>query len=335
MSPRRIVVASSWALLSCASAHAGERAGEAPEASASAAPASRTPAEVDAFLGEYAPAPVDGPELRLPYSPTRLWFDGGFASTDDLSALPYITGSGRNFRLAAGGAWRWGDLAFTGELPFDVTTVDFLTLNNQPPRAGDTPQTSVALGDLRLGADWTRHLGDGVLGGFGLRARLPTHTTHYVFHLADGSTASYYYPYYTHLEPTAILGGALGRFTFVLNQGAVVLTGPDGSFNGFYIHVPNIFFWDAAYAVSYAPVDVLAASVELATDVQLNHIGGFDFTKLNDVRSVWIAPALQLHVGGYRVDAVARFGLSQSANLFGIIEYAGKSSYTLRVSRTF
>jgi hypothetical protein len=87
--------------------------------------------------------------------------------------------------------------------------------------------------------------------------------------------------------------------------------------------------------VSWAPLDVLAASVELATDIQLNHVGGFDFTKLNDVRSAWIAPALQLHVGGYRVDAVARFGLSGSANLFGLIEFAGRNSYTLRVSRAF
>jgi hypothetical protein len=333
--PRTIAVVAVYVLLGATSARAEPADAQTLEGAAPAAPGGRTPAEVDAFLAEYAPAPVDGPELRLPYSPTRLWVDGGFASTDDLSALPYITGSGRNFRVAVGGSWRWGDFAFTGELPFNATTVNFVTLNNETPRAGDTPQTSVAVGDLRLGADWTRHLGDSVLGGFGLRARLPTHTTHYVFHLFDGSTESYYYPYYFHLEPTLILGGALGRFTFVVNQGALVLTGPDGSFNGFQINVPNIYYWDAAYAVSYAPIDVLAASVELATDIQLNHIDGFDFTKLNDVRSVALAPALQLHVGGYRIDAIARFGLTPSANLFGILEYAGKSSYTLRVSRTF
>jgi hypothetical protein len=111
--------------------------------------------------------------------------------------------------------------------------------------------------------------------------------------------------------------------------------GPDGDFSGFPIHVPTIVFWDAAYAVSYAPVEPLAASVELATDVQLNHVAGLDFAKFNDVRSVWIAPALQLHVGDYRLDLIARVGLTRSANLFGIIEYAGQSSYTLRVTRLF
>jgi hypothetical protein len=53
------------------------------------------------------------------------------------------------------------------------------------------------------------------------------------------------------------------------------------------------------------------------------------------VRSVWLAPAVQLHLGDYRVDAIARFGLTRGADLFGVLEYAGASSYTLRVSRGF
>jgi hypothetical protein len=312
---------------------AGARADEPdPESSGG----DRSPAEVDAFLATYAPAPVDGPELRLPVSPTRLYVDGSFASTDDLSALPYIAGKGSNVRFAAGGSWRWRRFAFSGELPFvQASTVDITALMNLPPQPQDAHQTTWSLGDLRLGADWTDHLTDAVVGGFGFSTRLATHTTGFTFHLADGSTERYAFPYYFHLEPTAILGAAFGPFTLVVNQGAVVMLGPDGSFSGFYIHVPTIAFWDAAYAASYAPLDWLAASVELSTDVQLNHVGGFDFTKFNDVRSVWIAPALQLHVSDCRIDLVARFGLSQSANLFGIMEYAGKSSYTLRVSRPF
>ena len=318
-----MVAAIAAALLSAAGARADE-------------PADRSPAEVDAFLGTYYPAPVDGPELRLPFTPDRLYVDASFATTDDLSALPYITGKGRNLRFAAGASWRWRRFAFTGELPFvQATSVDIGTLMNQPPLPQDAHQTTLSLGDLRLGADWTDHLTDAVLAGVGFRARLATHTTGFTFHLADGSTERYAFPYYFHLEPTAILGGAFGRLTAVMNQGAVVLMGPDGSFSGFYIHVPTIVFWDAAYAVSYALLDALAASVELSTDVQVNHVGGFDFTKFNDVRSVWIAPALQLHVSGYRVDLIARFGLSQSSNLFGIMEYAGHSSYTLRVTRPF
>ena len=316
------------ALLLTAEARAGE-----PDA---AGPADRSAAEVDAFLARYSPAPVDGPELRLPFTPDRLYVDASFATTDDLSALPYITGKGRNLRFAAGASWRWRRFVFTGELPFvQATTVDIGTLMNQPPLPEDAHQTTLSVGDLRLGADWTDHLTDALVGGFGFRARLATHTTGFTFHLADGSTERYAFPYYFHLEPTAILGGAFGRFTAVMNQGAVVLMGPSGSFAGFYIHVPTIAFWDAAYALSYALLDELAASVELSTDIQLNHVGGFDFTKFNDVRSVWVAPALQLHLAGYRLDLIARLGLSQSANLFGIMEYAGRSSYTLRVTRPF
>jgi hypothetical protein len=298
-------------------------------------------AETETFLSTYFPAPVDGPQLRLPVSPTRLYVDASVANTDDLSALPYITGKGSNLRLAAGGSWRWGRFAFSGELPFiQRTTIDVVTIMNQPPVAGDAHQTAYSLGDLRLGADWTTGLGDGALGrfvgGFGFRCRLPTHTTHFDFQ-TFGGTASYAFPYYFHLEPTAILGGVFGRFLFVVNQGLVVLMGPDGSFSDVYIHVPTIVFWDAAYAVSWAPSDDLpaAASLELSTDIQVNHVGGLDFTKFNDVRSVWLAPALQWHAGIYRLDLVARFTLTKSANLFGIMEYAGTTSYTLRVSRPF
>jgi hypothetical protein len=297
--------------------------------------ADRTPAEVDAFLEQYYPAPVEGPELRLPVSPTRLYVDASYAHVDDLSSLPYITGTAPDVRFAAGGSWRWRRLAFTGELPFlNVTIVETATLMNQPPPARDARQTSVSVGDLRAGVDWTDHLSDAIVGGLGLRVRLPTHTARFEFHLPDGP-AYYALPYYFHLEPTAILGAAVGRFAFVVNEGALVLIGPDGDFEGFHIHVPTLAFWDAAYAVSWAPLDVLAASLALSTDIQLNHVGGLDYTSFNGLRSVWLAPALQLHVAGYRVDLIARFGLSNAANLLGILEYAGTKSYTLRVSRSF
>jgi hypothetical protein len=299
-------------------------------------PLGEAAAETDAFLATYYPPPIEGPELRLPVSPTRVWADLGYARTGDLSSLPYITGKGQNVRLAVGGAWRWRRFAFTGELPFlQATTIDVPTVLNQPPQPSDRHQTAFSLGDLRAGVDWTDHLGDAIVAGFGFRARLPTHTTGFDFHLADGSTAFYTLPYYFHLEPTVIFGAAWGRFAVVVNQGAVVLMGPDGDFEDFHIHVPTIVFWDAAYAVSWAPLDALSASVQLSTDVQLNHVEGVDFTKFNDLRSVWLAPGLQWHVGAFRVDAVARFGLSRGASLFGIMEFAGTSSYTLRVTRAF
>lgn len=320
------------ALLVAAEVRADEPDAENPEASATA---DRTPADVDDFLGEYAPPPVEGPALRLPYTPTRLYLDASYARTNDLSSLPIVQGSGRNLRFAMGGSWRWRRFALTGELPFlQVTSVDFTLIDNQVPPAADTHQTATSIGDLRVGVDWTDHLTDAIVVGLGLRARLPTHTTRFTFHLTQG-TAEYPLPYYFHLEPTAILGAAVGRFTFVVNEGAVVLFGPTGDFEGFRIEEPTIALWDAAYAVSWAPLDGLGASLELSTDIQLNHVAGLDFTRFNDLRSVSVAPALQGHVAGCRVDLVARFGLSKGATPVGILEFAGTTSYTLRVTRRF
>lgn len=290
----------------------------------------------DAFLAKYYPAPVEGPPLRLPITPNRLYVDATFATTDDLSALPYVAGTGRNLRFAVGGTLRWRRFAFSGDLPFtQVTTLDVTAIPGGRPIAEDAHQTAVSLGDIRLGVDWTDHLTSALVGGFGLRGRFPTHTTRFQFHLIDGSLASYSFPYYFHVDPTAILGGAFGRWTFVLNQGAVILLGPDGYFGDQPIVVPTIVFWDAAYAVSYAPLDVLAASLQVGTDIQLNHVDGQDFQKLNDVRSAWIAPALQVHLADYRLDLIARFGLTRGADLFGVIQYAGSRSYTVRLSRHF
>jgi hypothetical protein len=303
---------------------------------ARAANETETDAEVDAFLGKYFPAPVEGPPLRPPITPTRLYVDATYASTDDLSALPYVGGTGTNLRFAAGGTLRWRNFAFTGDVPFtQVTTLDVTAIPGGMPIPEDKHQTAISLGDIRLGVDWTTHLTSALVGGFGLRGRFPTHTTRFQFHLVDGSLASYAFPYYFHVDPTVILGGKLGRWTFVLNQGAVILLGPDGDFGSQHIVVPTIVFWDAAYAVSYAPLNFLAASFQVGTDIQLNHVDGLDFKKLNDVRSVWIAPALQFHLGDYRVDLIGRFGLTRGADLFGVIQYAGSNSYTVRLSRTF
>jgi hypothetical protein len=292
--------------------------------------------DLDGVLGRYYPPPVDGPALRLPVSPTRLYVDTTLATSDDLSALPYIAGSGRNIRFAAGGVWRWRQLAFAAEVPFtQITTLTVTSITNSAPIPQDVNQTAVSFGDVRLGVDWTERLSASLMGGFGLRGRFPTHTTAFRFHLIDGSLGTYVFPYYFHVEPTVILGGAFGRFTFVVNQGAVVLLGPDGDFSDQHFVVPTIFFWDAHYAISYAPWDFFAASLEVGTDIQLNHISGIDFQKFNDVHSVWIAPAVQFHVGDYRADLIARIGLTRGADLFGVIEFAGTSSYTVRVTRTF
>lgn len=293
-------------------------------------------ATADDALRTFYPPPVDGPALRLPDSPTRLYLDATYARSDDLSALPYVAGNGSNVRFAAGGVLRWRRFAFTGEVPFtQITTLTVTAIPGGAPIPQDAHQTAVSFGDVRLGADWTQHLTPALVGGFGLRAVFPTHTTRFRFHLVDGSLGIYSFPYYFHVEPTAILGGVFGRWLFIVNQGAVVIAGPDGDFGDVHFVEPTVAFWDAHYALGFAPTDALAASVELATDIQLNHVDGLDFQKLNGVRSAWIAPALQVHLGDTRVDLIARFGLTRGADLFGVIEYAGTSSYTLRVSRTF
>ena len=310
------------------SAPASAADGEDDDAAAISAPA----------LGKYYPPPVDGPALRLPESPTRLYLDGGFATSEDLSALPYIGGKGRNLRFAAGGAWRWRRFTFEGELPFlNVTTIDVTSVLNGMPIPEDAHQTSIALGDLRLGAIWSAPLlgAESLVGGFGLRGRLATHTTKFSFQLVDMTYVDFIIPYYFHVEPTLILGGAIGRFTFVMNQGVKVFLGPDGQIREQTITVPTLYFWDAHYAVSWAPWPFLGASVELATDIQLNQVAGVDFAKFNNVRAAWVAPGLQVHVGPYRIDAIARIGLTRGQELYGVLEYVGTSSYTLRVTRNF
>jgi hypothetical protein len=288
-------------------------------------------------VARYYPPPVDGPALRLPESPTRVYLDGTYMISNDLSALPYVAGTGRNYRAALGGAWRWRRFTFDGQLPVHVSTLNATSFLNREPRPEDKNQTVVSLGDLALGAVWTERLagGEGLIGGLGVRGRLATHTTRFQFHLEDGTTADFVLPYYFHIEPTLILGGAIGRFTYVLNQGAIVLLGPDGNFDTEHITVPSIYLWDAHYAVGYAPWSFLGASVELATTIQLNHVGGDDFQKFNDIRAVWVAPALQVYGGATRVDLIARFGLSQGQELYGVIEHVLTHSFTVRVTQSF
>jgi hypothetical protein len=286
---------------------------------------------------KFYPPPVDGPALRLPESPKRLYLDGAYAVSNDLSSLPYIAGTGKNFRFAAGGTWRWDRFSVDGEVNFaNVTTLHVTdALNAGPPDPEE--QTSSALGDIRVGATWTERLVDEeVIGGFGVRTRLPTHTTRFDFYLpTNGEMVSYVFPYYFHIEPTLILGGAIGRFTYVVNEGGLIFMGPNGNFLGMEVIVPTIMFWDSHVAVGYAPWDFLGASVELGTDIQVNHVNDPQFP-INSIRSAWLAPALQAHIGDWRVDAIARIGLGgRGTETFGVLEYVGTNSYTLRVTLAF
>ncbi len=286
-------------------------------------------------LSTYYPPPVDGPELRLPESPTRLYLDAAYARSDDLSALPYIIGSGTNFRFSLGGSLRWHRFSFEAEIPFaQVTSLDVTMV----PGGAPVPekQTAVSFGDVRLGAIWTERLaGEAAVGGFGFRTRLATHTTHFGFYLpTNGELVSYVFPYYFHLEPTAILGGAIGRFTYVINEGLLVFIGPNGNFLDMEVVVPTVVFWDSHVAIGYAPFDFLGASVELGTDIQINTVDDPQFP-INNLRSTWLAPAIQFHLADYRIDLIARIGFGRGTEAFGVLDYTGTSSYTLRVTRAF
>lgn len=318
----------------------GEPMGDAPAAPAPAPPPPPPAAAEPSVLDTYYPPPVDGPELRLPESPTRLYLDGGYAASSDLSALQLIQGSGSNVRFAVGGALRWRRFSFEAEIPFvQVTTLHVTRLMGDTiPVPQDADQTGTSFGDARVGAIWTERLaGERLVGGFGLRTRLATHTTTFTFHLTTGGVLTDPFPYYFHVEPTAILGGAIGRFVFVLNEGIDLLWGPNGNIEGTVIVVPTIIFWDSHLALSYAPWDVLGASVELGTDVQVNNVNDPQFP-IQNIRSAWVAPALQMHFGDWRVDLIARIGLTGLAHgtdAFGVLEYVGTNSYTLRVGRSF
>ncbi len=286
-------------------------------------------------IQKYYPPPVDGPALRLPEPPTRLYLDAAYAVSDDLSVLPYIAGKASNFRFAAGGTWRWHRFSFDAEIPFaNVTTLNLTMVSGGPPNP--TEQTGTAFGDIRLGAVWTERIADeAAIAGLGLRTRLATHTTRFNF-LMYGTymPITDAFPYYFHIEPTAILGGAIGRFTYVVNEGVLVMIGPDGNVLDMPVIVPTLMFWDSHVAVSYAPWDFLGGSVEVGTDIQINHVNDPQFM-INDLRSIWVAPALQFHVGDWRVDAIARVGIGHRSGAFGVLEYVGTDSYTLRLTRAF
>jgi len=122
----------------------------------------------------------------------------------------------------------------------------------------------------------------------------------------------------------------------VLNQGAIVLAGPDGDFAGEHITVPTIYLWDAHYALGWAPWSFLGASVEVATTIQLNHVPSTaSLQKFNNVRAVWVAPGVQVHLGATRVDLIARIGASRGQELYGVLEYVGTHSVALRVTHMF
>ena len=291
------------------------------------------------FLALYAPAAIEGPGLRLPEPLTRLYIDGGFARTNDLSGLPLVAGSAHNYRFAAGGSLAWHRFSFDAEIVFsNITTIDVTQVPGGMPLDVDKHQTATSLGDTRLGATWTQPIDDAgqLVGGFGLRGRFPTHTVIFQFHLVDMvSLGRYVFPYYFHVEPTAILGGWKGPFGFVVNEGLTLMTGPDGNFNDLHIIVPNLLFWSAYYALVFAPIRAVALAAEVGTNLQLNHVSAMYFDKVNGLFAATLDVDLQVHFGRFRIDLVGHRGLTKNSDVFGVLEYSGTDSLTLRLGAYF
>jgi hypothetical protein len=305
------------------------------------APAVNLPETREAsFLALYAPPSIEGPGLRLPEPLTRLYLDGTYARTDDLSGLPLIAGSAHNYRFAVGGSLAWRRFSFDGEVVFsNITTIDVtLVPGGGPPFDQDKHQTATSLGDTRLGASWTTPLGESgaLVGGFGLRFRLPTHTVVFQFHIGDGTQLGrYVFPYYFHIEPTLILGGSFGRFGFVVNQGLLLMVGPDGDFQDLHIVEPNLLFWSSHTALFYSPLRVLGVSADLGSDVQINRVTAMYFEKVNDIVAISLNLGLQIQLDRMRIDLIGRRGLTRDVDLFGALQYAGTQSLTLRVGLSF
>jgi hypothetical protein len=292
----------------------------------------------DAF--RYDPPSIEAPRLRNAEPRTTVYIDGTYGVSNDLSALPDIAGKAQGFRVAAGGTLKLGRFQLDAELPAGQVTT--LSLVNPNPLfdidPNDKHQTAASLGDSRLGAQWTGVVPTdamAVVAGFGISVRIPTHTTEYTFHLTDGSPGFYALPYYFHIQPTFIMGEALGPVSFVMNQSALILIGPNATVADIPIVIPTIYFWDAHYGVSVRVVDGFAVTCALNTTYQLNSLDKVMFPHLNKLRSAYVVPGVQVHLGAYRIDLVGRFGIKAGAEPLGVLTFQGTDSLTVRVSRLF
>jgi hypothetical protein len=286
------------------------------------------------------PADVEAPRMRNVEPRTRIYVDGTVAASRDLSALPTIAGSARGARVAVGGSLKLGRFQLDAELPgFQVTRLDLLDVNEAimiDPR--DRRQTSYALGDARAGAQWTAALPIdtvAVVAGLGVGVRVPTHTGRFTFHLVDGSEGFYVLPYYFHVQPALLFGVAGGPITFVMNQGALVMLGPDGEVANLPVETPTLYFWDAHYALALRAASWLGLSLAASTTVQLSRLDPVMFPRLNHVRAAFLMPGLMIRAGASRIDLVARFGVTPGAEPLGVITYSGTRSLLLRVTREF
>ena len=269
-----------------------------------------------------------------------LYVDHTYEYTDDLSTFWWVDGRGTNYRVALGGAYRWGNLQVHAEVPLQYTQLTIISLMKQPPVDADRSKASFSLGDVITDAAYFWDLPIDAMPthvGLGLRVRWPTHTTKYRFELQDHSILEFGFPYYLHLAPAALLSTSYGPVFLVVNQGVLAMLAKDVMLGGVLQRIPNIYFHESHVAAGLAATDWLAFTVELVSFIQLNRVDVDLMTNLNDTRAVFLNPGVTLDLGNYRLAVAFRWdmGYWRSARDFGVITFSGSSAILARLSYLF
>jgi hypothetical protein len=288
-------------------------------------------------LQPFVPPGIDYPGIVDLGPRCSLYVDHTYEYTDDLSTFWWVDGRGRNYRVALGGAYRFGNLQVHAEVPLQYTQLTISSLMGQPPVDADRSKATYSLGDLVTDAAYFWDIPVDALPthvGLGLRVRWPTHTTKYQFGLIDGSILEFGFPYYLHLSPAAILSTSYGPVFLVVNQGALAMLASDIDLGGVIQQIPNIYFWESHVVGGLAATDYLAFTLELSSFVQLNRVNVQNMTNLNDTRAVFLNPAVTLDLGRYRVAVAGRWdmGYWRSARDFGVITFSGSNAILARLS---
>jgi hypothetical protein len=289
----------------------------------------------------FVPPGIDYPGIVDLGPRFSLYVDHTYEYTDDLSTFWWVDGRGSNYRVALGGAYRFGNLQVHAEVPLQYTQLTISSLMGQPPVDADRNKAAFSLGDIITGAAffWDLLPFDGMPThvGLGLRVRLPTHTTKYRFGLIDGSTLEFYFPYYLHVAPAALLSTSYGPFFVVVNEGALGMLAKDVNLGGVLQQIPNIYFWESHVAAGLAATDWFAFTVEFESFVQLNRVNVENMTNLNDTRAVFLTLGPTFDIGNYRIAVAGRWdmGYWRSARDFGVITFSGSNAILARLSYLF
>jgi hypothetical protein len=268
-----------------------------------------------------------------------LYVDHTYETTNDLSTFWWVKGRGKNYRVAVGGLFQFGNLRLNAEVPFQYTQLSIDSLMGLQPTDADRSKAAFSLGDVITGAAYLWDLqieAAKTYLGLGLRIRWPTHTTKYRFGLVDGSILEFGFPYYLHLAPGALLSTTFGPVSLTINEGVLAMLARDVWIGDILQPIPNVYFWESHAAVDVAATDWLDFSVEVLNCVQLNQVTVSNMSNLNGTRATFITPGVTVDVGNYRLILAGRFGLpGRSSRDFGVITFSGSNAFLARLSYMF